>query len=144
MLWTWAGTLRVVSKGNKARTVHLTETSTEAIRQWLAIRPEVANDGESALFVWLDRRTKGSGMTARAIRWKVDKYLDRVGLKADGVSCHSLRHGAATWARAGGAKLDAIGGMLGHASVTTTQVYAKIVDKMTENPARFLEAMLAA
>jgi len=74
----------------------------------------------------------------------VDKYLDRVGLKADGVSCHSLRHGAATWARAGGAKLDAIGGMLGHASVTTTQVYAKIVDKMTENPARFLEAMLAA
>jgi site-specific recombinase XerD len=47
------------------------------------------------------------------------------------------------WARAGGAKLDAIGGMLGHASVTTTQVYAKIVDRMTENPAQFLEAMLA-
>ena len=81
-------------------------------------------------------------MTARAIRARVNKYLSALDLKSRGVSCHSLRHSAATWARAGGAKLDAIAGMLGHSDVNTSRVYAQIVDRMTENPARFLEAML--
>ena len=40
-------------------------------------------------------------------------------------------------------KLDAIADQLGHASTNTTRIYAKIVDRLTENPARFLEAMLA-
>ena len=83
-------------------------------------------------------------MSARAIRYVADGYLDDLGLKAAGISCHSLRHSAATWARAAGAKLDAIAGQLGHASVTTTQVYAKVVDRITENPAKFLESLLAS
>ena len=49
---------------------------------------------------------------------------------------------AATWVRAGGAKLDAIADMLGHSSTTTTQVYAQIVDRMSENPAKYLEAAM--
>ena len=58
------------------------------------------------------------------------------------IDCNALRHSAATWARAGGARLDAIAGMLGHASLTTTDVYAKIVDKIAENPARYLEELM--
>ena len=72
----------------------------------------------------------------------VDARLERLGLKEDGVSCHSLRHSFATWSLAGGAKLESIQDTLGHASPDTTQVYAKIVDKMTENPARYLEVVL--
>jgi integrase/recombinase XerC/integrase/recombinase XerD len=72
----------------------------------------------------------------------VDKYLEELALKAEGISCHALRHSAATWSRAGGARLDAIAGMLGHTSVTTTGVYAKIVDKIAENPARYLEELM--
>jgi site-specific recombinase XerD len=53
-----------------------------------------------------------------------------------------VRHSSATWARAGGARLDAIAGMLGHASVTTTGIYARIVDKIAENPARYLEGLM--
>ena len=68
----------------------------------------------------------------------MDKYLSSCGLKREGVSCHSLRHSAATGARAGGAKLDSIAGMLGHSSTTTTGIYARVVDRMTENPARYL------
>jgi integrase len=49
---------------------------------------------------------------------------------------------ATTWERVSGARLDAIAGMLGHASVTTTGVYAKTVDKIAENPARYLEEMM--
>lgn len=47
------------------------------------------------------------------------------------------------WARVRDARLDAIADQLGHASMDTTMIYARIVDKMTENPARLLEAMLA-
>ena len=104
----------------------------------------MADPGEPALFVSLDRVHRGGGMSARAIRYMVDGYLERLGLKAKGISYHSLRHSAATWARAGGAKLDAIADQLGHASTDTTRIYAQIVNKMTENPARFLEAMLTA
>lgn len=80
--------------------------------------------------------------SAHGIRYLVDKYLDELGLKAEGISCHAVRHSAATWSRAGGARLDAIAGMLGHTSVTTTGVYAKIVDKIAENPARYLEELM--
>ena len=65
-------------------------------------------------------------------------------LKAEGISCHAPRHSAATWARAGGARLDAIAGMLGYTSITTTSIYARLVDRMTENPAPYLEAMMGA
>jgi site-specific recombinase XerD len=139
-----AGTVRIVGKGRKSRTVYLIESSAEALRQWLDVRESVANSGEPALFVSLDRAHKGGGMSTRAIRYVVDNYLADLELKAEGISCHSLRHSAATWARAGGAKLDAIADQLGHASTDTTRIYARIVDMMTENPARYLEAMLAA
>jgi integrase/recombinase XerD len=139
-----AGTVRVVGKGRKSRTVYLIESPAEALRQWLDVRQSVANPGEPALFVSLDRAHRGGGMSTRAIRYVVDNHLADVGLKAKGISCHSLRHSAATWARAGGAKLDAIADQLGHSSTDTTRIYSKIVNKMQENPARYLEAMLTA
>jgi len=123
---------------------YLIESSAEALRAWLDVRESVANPGEVALFVSLDRAYKGEGISTQAIRYVVDEYLADVGLKAKGISCHSLRHSAATWARAGGAKLDAIADQLGHASTDTTRIYARIVDRMTENPALYLEALLTA
>jgi site-specific recombinase XerD len=134
----------VQGKGDKTRTVYLTETTKAAILDWLDVRAQLVDDSEPALFVSMDNRSGSHRMTAHALRYMVDRYLDRLGLKQQGISCHSLRHSAATWARAGGAKLDAFGGMRGHASVTTTQVYAKNVDRMTENPAKYLQAMVMA
>jgi integrase/recombinase XerD len=120
-----AGTVRVTGKGHKTRTVCLTEASAEALRAWLDIRERVADPGEPALFVSLDRVHRGGGVSARAIRYMVDGYLEALDLKAAGISCHSLRHSAATWARAGGAKLDALADMMGHADVPTTRIYPK-------------------
>jgi hypothetical protein len=48
----------------------------------------------------------------------------------------------ATWPQAGGAKPDAIAGMLGHASVTITGIHARIIEKIAENPARYLEELM--
>lgn len=84
-------------------------------------------------------RVQGS---AHGIRYLVDKHFEELGLKAEGISCHALRDSATIWARARGARLDAIAGMLGHTSVTTTGVYAKTGDKIAENPARYLEELI--
>jgi hypothetical protein len=100
----------VIGKGRKMRTVYLIESSEAALGAWLDIREGMAKPEELALFISLDRAYPGGGMSARAIRYRVDSHLDR----------------------------------LGHASTDTTRIYACIVDKMTENPARHLETMLAA
>lgn len=108
----------------------------------MQVRGTIASGEVHAFFVVVGPNGTGTALTTRGIRYLVDKYLAALGLKADGISCHALRHSAATWARAGGARLDAIAGMLGHANITTTSIYARLVDRMTENPARYLEAMM--
>jgi integrase/recombinase XerD len=139
-----AGTVSVPGKGGKRRTVYLVDISRQRLADWLAVRERAAGEGETALFVVLDRakRFTGRRMTRRAIEALTDRYLERLGLKRGGISCHSLRHSAAVWARAFGAAVDALADMLGHASVDTTRIYARIVNRMQENPARFLEAAL--
>jgi site-specific recombinase XerD len=75
-------------------------------------------------------------------RCLADKHLKESGLKAERGSGHALRLSATTWSRVGGARLEAIAGMLGHTSVTTTGAYAKIVDKIAKNPARYLGELM--
>ena len=139
-----AGTVSVPGKGGKRRTVYLVDISRQRLADWLAVREQAAGEGETALFVAVDRakRFTGRRMTRRAVEALTDHYLERLGLKRGGISCHSLRHSAAVWARAFGAAVDALADMLGHASVDTTRIYARIVNRMQENPARFLEAAL--
>ena len=157
------GTVRVLGKGGKWRTIILIASTARKLRVWLDIRladascpdqdascpdqdascpDQDASWAGQALFVALDRRTNGTRLTTGGLRYIVDGYLEALGLKAQGISCHSLRHSAATWSRAGGAKIDAIADMLGHASTDTTRPYAQIVDRMRENPAKFLETIL--
>lgn len=138
-----AGTLAVTGKGRKARSVLLVERTAGLLRAWLEVRGAVARADCAALFVSLHHPDAGTPMDRRAIRYLVDGYLARLGLKREGVSCHALRHSFATLSRAAGARLDAISRALGHSSVTTTQVYADIVDAAAENPARFLVGALA-
>jgi site-specific recombinase XerD len=133
-------TLAVTGKGSKTRKVHLIERSAAALSAWLNARQ--AQPGEQAVFVSIGNRDWGQRLTTRAMRYMVDAYLDQAGLKANGISCHSLRHSFATWSLAGGAKLQAISSAMGHTSIETTQVYARIVDRINENPARYLEALI--
>jgi len=137
-----AGEIKVLGKGRKLRTVYLIDHTAKLLIAWLEVRETVALIGVCALFVVIGPNGTGTALGARGIRYLVDKQLTDLGLKAEGISCHALRHSSATWARAGGARLDAIAGMLGHASVTTTGIYARIVDKIAENPARYLEELM--
>jgi integrase/recombinase XerD len=124
-------TISVTGKGSRTRKVHLIERSVVALSAWLDIRQ--GQPSEQAIFVSIGNRDQGQRLTTRAVRYMVDSYLAQAGLKADGISCHSLRHSFATWSLAGGAKLTAISGAMEHSSVETTQVYAKIVDRINEN-----------
>lgn len=133
--------LSVTGKGSKMRKVYLTERSAAALAAWLAVRQ--AAPGERAVFVVTGNRGRGERIGTRGLREMTDRYLTTAGLKAEGVSCHSLRHSHATWALHGGAKLTAISAAMGHSSITTTQVYAKLVDAINENPARYLDSLLA-
>ena len=131
----------VTGKGNKTRQVYLTTKTKKTLETWLAVRP--AGGGHRRVFVALDNRSGGQPLSGRSIRYMVDGHLEALGLKEDGVSCHSLRHSFATWSLAGGAKLESIQDTLGHSSVETTQVYAKIVDRLRENPTLYLEKLLS-
>ena len=131
--------LTVIGKRRKRRTVHMTENTAAPLWAWL----ERCAADSGFVFCSLGNRSYGQPMTTRAIRHMVDGYLEKCGLKAEGVSCHSLRHSYATWSYFGGAKKEAIQGALGHASSNTTDVYVKIVDRIKENPANYLDSLLS-
>jgi site-specific recombinase XerD len=134
-----AGEMMVLGKGNKRRRVLLTDETRPEVEKWLAVRNLMHVD-ISPLFLSLDG--KATRISTRGLRTIVDGYLVKIGEKREGVSCHALRHTYATQSLAAGASLLAISGSMGHSSVTTTQVYAQIVDKARNNPAKFLVGLL--
>lgn len=139
-----AGTLTVIGKGSKQRVIYLTFDTRQEVNRWLSAR-QLMDVNEAALFLATHQNGHGPAgrLGVRGIRMMVDVYLRAVGAKAERVSCHSLRHSYATHSLAFGAKLAAISKSMGHSSLNTTMVYAHIVDRARENPARFLTGMLA-
>lgn len=136
---------RVFGKRSKWRTIHLAEQTRLALEQWLAVRSLMRVDSP-AVFVNMHHNDNGHGacgerMGTRGIRQMVDGYLEAVGAKKEGISCHSLRHSFATWAAYFGADLRSIQRELGHSDINTTMKYAKVVDAIKANPSRYLTFM---
>ena len=140
-----AGEMRVFGKGDKWRMILLTEETREELRRWLKVR-ELMRVDSPAVFVTMHwtaaKKEPGQRISTRGLYGLVVGYMKAAGVKKPGFGPHSLRHSCATLGLAAGASLLAISGMLGHSSVTTTQVYAKIVDRARENPAKFLVGLL--
>lgn len=115
--------VKVRGKGRKERIVPLGDHATRALRTYERKRDELAvalrgKIDKNAMFLG---RT-GKRLTTRGVQKIVGGYLDAVAAEA-GLSTHSLRHSFATHLLDGGADLRAVQELLGHASVSTTQIY---------------------
>ena len=118
-----AEVVRVTGKGSKTRLVPIGEPAQRALDRYLtAARPSLqAREGADALF--LSRR--GRRLSPSDVRRRLDRWVREVAL-AGGVSPHTLRHSFATHLLEGGADLRSIQELLGHATVSTTQVYTRV------------------
>jgi integrase/recombinase XerC/integrase/recombinase XerD len=115
--------LRVLGKGSKERLLPVGEPAQRALRRYLerARRALAADPRQAALFLSKSgRRLSNSDVTRRLGLWVREAAL------AAGVSPHSLRHSFATHLLEGGADLRSIQELLGHASISTTQVYTRV------------------
>jgi len=121
-----AGTgLRLFGKGSKERVVPVGSYARAALDAWLVRgRPELVAQGRSgtpALFV----NTRGRRLTRESAWWVIRQRARQAGLTEE-ISPHSLRHSFATHLLDGGADIRVVQELLGHANVTTTQIYTLV------------------
>lgn len=118
------GTVRVRGKGKKQRTAPIGQTAIAAIKRYLELRRADARSAsfdQDALFV----NKHGQRLSTRSVRRKLDKYLAEAGLDPS-ISPHTLRHSFATHMLNNGADLRSVQELLGHQSLSTTQVYTHL------------------
>lgn len=114
-------TVRVVGKGSKTRVVPVGEHALKAIEAWLPLRARMADPAEAALFV----NPRGRAISPRVVQTRLKAWGIRQGLPAH-VHPHMLRHSFASHVLQSSGDLRAVQEMLGHASISTTQVYTHL------------------
>ena len=115
------GTAHVLGKGSKRRSVPVGGPALGALAAWLALRPSVAAPDEPALFV----SRHGARLSASQVRTRLQALGQAAGLHT-GVHPHMLRHSYASHLLQSSGDLRAVQELLGHASISTTQVYTRL------------------
>jgi integrase/recombinase XerD len=115
--------LRVLGKGARERVVPIGDAAAAALREYVGLgRPKLARDSsQRALFL----NQRGGRLTRQGAWELVNKYAGRVGLR-EKVTPHTLRHSYATHLLENGADLRYIQELLGHVSISTTQIYTHV------------------
>ena len=124
------GSVRLFGKGSKERIVPLYSLAFDAIDNYLRdARPDLlGKKRSSALFV----STRGNRMSADALRTVFERHIDLAGLDAT-LTPHAMRHSFATELLGGGADLRSVQELLGHESLSTTQIYTHLsIDRLKE------------
>jgi len=116
--------VRVIGKGNKQRLVPLGKSAEKFIKIYLEeVRPHIPVQKDMQDIVFLNRR--GKGMTREMVFIIIQQLKKKAGLNKK-ISPHTFRHSFATHLVEGGADLRAVQEMLGHSSITTTEIYTHI------------------
>jgi len=116
--------VRVSGKGRKQRLSPVGPQALRSLQIYLAKRQaDSRRGGFDPLALFINKH--GKRLSTRSVRRKLDKYLDQVGLSRD-VSPHTLRHSFATHMLNNGADLRSVQELLGHQSLSTTQIYTHL------------------
>ena len=118
------GIVKVMGKGKKERLAPIGDQAIAAIRKYLEKRKKQSD----ALFL----NKNGKRITTRGVRDIVKKYIHLAGIK-DGVSAHTLRHSFATHLLNRGADLRTVQELLGHANLSSTQIYTHLTTERLKN-----------
>jgi integrase/recombinase XerC len=116
-----SGEAQVTGKGRKTRIVPVGQQALSAIAAWLPLRLPLARDGTAALFI----SQRGTRLTPRSVQLRLNRWARQTGL-GQHVHPHMLRHAFATHVLQSSGDLRAVQEMLGHASISTTQVYTHL------------------
>ena len=119
-----SGVLRIVGKGNKERLVPLGDAAVSAVATYLReARPQILGDHrDDAVFV----TRRGGPMTRQAFWQLIKRYALKAGIDSRSLSPHTLRHAFATHLLNNGADLRSVQMLLGHADLSTTQIYTHV------------------
>ncbi|PJE58509.1 MAG: hypothetical protein COU81_00355 [Candidatus Portnoybacteria bacterium CG10_big_fil_rev_8_21_14_0_10_36_7] len=127
----------VRGKGGKVRLVFVSDASADSLKKYLDKR----KDALTPLFVRVYNKDQDKKLgkdiewrlTTRSIQRLIKKYSIKAGIIGKRVTPHTLRHSLATDLLMGGADIRSVQAILGHSSITTTQVYTHITDKHLKN-----------
>lgn len=125
-------TLTVIGKGNKERTIYLNDACLEVLNDYLAVRSEykIKPEAKKALFI----SKQGKRISDDMIQLTVKRLLMEAGIDTRVYSVHKLRHTAATLMyKYGHVDIRNLQMILGHKSVSTTQIYTHVDDEQLQN-----------
>ncbi len=127
------GEMPIRGKGGKIRMVFLSDETKKLLQEYITKRP----DADEALFIRIPKggtfsKDSDLRLTPRSIQRIIKKYSIKAGIVGKNVSPHTLRHSFATDLLRNGADIRSVQAMLGHASVTTTQIYTHVTDKQLQ------------
>lgn len=123
-LYLEEGYIRVHGKGKKERLVPIAKSATERLREWFVERMKVKVKPGQEDFVFVSC-TRGRQLSRISIFVNIKGYAEKAGITKS-ISPHTFRHSFATHLLQGGANLRAIQAMLGHESITTTEIYTHV------------------
>jgi site-specific recombinase XerD len=120
------GEFSVIGKGGKARIVFLSKSAIFAIKKYLDVR----SDNQQALFVNHRKNCQSDNLrlTVRSVQRLIKNYAIQAGIKKQ-VTPHVIRHTFGTDLLRSGADIRAVQKLLGHSSITTTQIYTHVTDE---------------
>ncbi len=119
------GVIRIFGKGGKERLVPLGPKAGQVLKQYLNLRNEFLKNNRHPDLQAVFLGKKGKRISPRQVQRRVNHYLSRIS-EATSLSPHILRHTFATHLLDAGADLEAVKDLLGHASLSTTQIYTHV------------------